>query len=182
MITVVAIPIGDVKDALSALGAVSPQISFQIGPAIDPPEEGYSRMRRQYQGRAFLDAIRGFSGHRVIGLTDADMYEGDLNFIFGLAEINGRVCVVSTARLRHPSITIFHERVKKEVLHELGHTFGLHHCKSSRCVMRFSNTLAEVDAKGVSFCPDCLTIWNNAIRLVSSEPQVSFKLGDRLDL
>jgi archaemetzincin len=51
---------------------------------------------------------------------------------------------------------LFFQRVTKETLHELGHVFGLEHCKNS-CVMRFSNSLNDTDRKPESFCPSCLS-------------------------
>jgi len=46
-------------------------------------------------------------------------------------------------------------RAVKEAVHELGHTFGLDHCSDPRCVMHFSNMLADTDRKGREFCPSC---------------------------
>jgi predicted Zn-dependent protease len=42
-----------------------------------------------------------------------------------------------------------------EAVHELGHTYGLGHCGNPRCVMFFSNSLADTDGKGSGFCPSC---------------------------
>jgi len=50
----------------------------------------------------------------------------------------------------------YYTRVVKEAVHELGHTFGLNHCKKRECVMHFSNSLADTDYKGKDFCEDCL--------------------------
>lgn len=50
---------------------------------------------------------------------------------------------------------LFHKRVLTEAVHELGHTYGLGHCKNLRCVMFFSNSLVDTDRKGPEFCPDC---------------------------
>jgi archaemetzincin len=43
----------------------------------------------------------------------------------------------------------------KEAVHELGHTYGLSHCRDIHCVMCFSNTLGDTDRKGVRFCAAC---------------------------
>ncbi len=52
-------------------------------------------------------------------------------------------------------MVFFFERVKKELLHELGHTFGLGHCQDKGCIMSFSNSVLEVDLKGLGFCSKC---------------------------
>ena len=50
---------------------------------------------------------------------------------------------------------LFHKRGLTEAVHELGHTYGLGHCRNPRCVMFFSNSLVDTDRKGPEFCPDC---------------------------
>jgi predicted Zn-dependent protease len=92
---------------------------------------------------------------RVLGVTDADLYVDSLNFVFGLAESPGRAAVISTARLRNADETLCRSRVLKEAIHELGHTLGLGHCHDPRCVMHFSNTLADTDRKGSRLCQNC---------------------------
>jgi archaemetzincin len=91
-----------------------------------------------------------------LGVTDVDLYCEGLNFVFGIAESPGRAAVISTARLRAAANeALFRERVLKEAMHELGHTLGLGHCDDARCVMYFSNTLADTDRKGSRFCRNC---------------------------
>lgn len=51
--------------------------------------------------------------------------------------------------------SLFHLRAVKEAVHELGHTYGLGHCRNPRCVMSFSNSLRDVDRKERDFCPSC---------------------------
>ncbi|MBM4401501.1 MAG: hypothetical protein FJ045_06085, partial [Crenarchaeota archaeon] len=89
------------------------------------------------------------------------LYASGLNFIFGQADTITGVALISLYRLRQefyglPSNeALFVDRATKETIHELGHTFGLGHCQNSRCVMHFSNSLADTDWKGVAFCSQC---------------------------
>jgi len=101
---------------------------------------------------------------KILGVTDRDLCIPILTYVFGEAQLGGTVGVVSLARLRQefhglaPNRPLFLERARKESLHELGHTFGLIHCKSRECVMYLSNTVGDVDAKGRNFCRYCHTM------------------------
>ncbi len=71
----------------------------------------------------------------MLALTGRDLFVPVLTFVFGQAQLGGRVAVVSLARLRQefygmaPNGEILMERAVKEALHETGHTFGLVHCR-----------------------------------------------------
>jgi archaemetzincin len=49
----------------------------------------------------------------------------------------------------------FHHRMVKEAIHELGHTFKLHHCPDNTCIMHYSRTVEDVDLKSKQFCRYC---------------------------
>jgi archaemetzincin len=126
--------------------------------------------RKQYKGSQILSRIneltRNMDVFRNLGIIDEDIFANNLNFIFGLAMKPQRmlikfptVALISIVRLREfygkPSNNdLFRERILKEALHELGHTFGLDHCQNY-CVMRFSNTLGETDQKPQNYCTSC---------------------------
>ncbi|HTS03840.1 MAG TPA: hypothetical protein VMN04_15060, partial [Thermoanaerobaculia bacterium] len=46
-------------------------------------------------------------------------------------------------------------RLQKEAVHELGHTFGLLHCRDARCAMARSPSLRHVDEKLPALCRAC---------------------------
>jgi archaemetzincin len=54
-----------------------------------------------------------------------------------------------------PDHRLLEERIRKEALHELGHTFGLVHCQAQECVMRSSSSVEDIDLKGADFCAEC---------------------------
>ena len=91
----------------------------------------------------------------VVGLVAGDGYVEGLNFVFGLATPELSVATVYTSRLESRDVALYQARVLKEVMHEVGHLLGLNHCGNRRCVMSFSNSVAEVDAKEAWFCPAC---------------------------
>ncbi|MCG2880244.1 MAG: archaemetzincin family Zn-dependent metalloprotease [Vulcanisaeta sp.] len=99
--------------------------------------------------------VRNYEGFdKVVLIINDDGYVRGLNFVFGVARIEGSLAVVFTKRLVGDA-NIYYQRILKEVLHELGHAFGLEHCSNPRCVMYFSNTLEDTDNKGPGFCTVC---------------------------
>lgn len=97
----------------------------------------------------------------MIGITSPDLFIPILTFVFGEAQLDGNVGIVSLARLHQefyglpPQQALLQRRLIKEMKHELGHTFGLVHCSLRGCVMSMANTIADVDAKGSFFCEGC---------------------------
>mgnify|MGYP001618305914 CR=1 FL=1 len=98
---------------------------------------------------------------KILSITDCDLFIPVLTFVFGEAQLGGKGALVSTARLRMDvngfpiPRQVYWQRLLKESAHELGHTFGLTHCLSSRCVMNRSNTVLDVDRKPDHFCLRC---------------------------
>jgi archaemetzincin len=94
-------------------------------------------------------------------VTDADLYIPILTFIFGEAQLGNTGAVVSTHRLRPEFYgmpkdhRVLQGRLLKEAIHELGHTFGLHHCPDYRCVMSASHSVERIDLKQADFCEVC---------------------------
>jgi archaemetzincin len=157
--TIALAPIGDVDR--STLEALAPIVAdrfgarVQIVEAVPLPPVAWDAGRRQWRAAALDDALARAlrSGwERLVGVTDVDLYTPGLNFVFGEAQPSRGVAVFSLARLHDPERARFVHRAETEVVHELGHTYGLGHCSNPHCVMWFSNTLAESDHKGSRFC------------------------------
>jgi archaemetzincin len=98
---------------------------------------------------------------KILAICDFDAYSGSLNFVLGEAYIDGSISAIYLQRLRQkfyglkPDDSLFYKRIVKEAVHELGHAFGLNHCKNIRCVMHFSNSLSDTDIKTSHFCNVC---------------------------
>jgi archaemetzincin len=132
----------------------------------------YNLKRKQYKAakilRKLIKKAKKYEIFKILGITEKDIYSRKYNFIFGLASRGSHAALISLARLRENfylktgdvhrklgSNEEFNERILKEAIHELGHTFRLKHC-TNFCVMQFSNSLADTDKKTAEFCELCL--------------------------
>jgi len=120
--------------------------------------------RRQYNGDKLLkvvDATNGDDYSKKIGLFNVDLFIPILTYIFGQAQLNGKTAIASLFRLSNERYgmpadeELLLQRFTKEVIHELGHTFGLIHCHTPTCVMRSSTYVEDIDQKEVGLCGKC---------------------------
>lgn len=112
---------------------------------------------------------------KVLILTELDLCIPVLTFVFGEAQLNGKHSIVSICRLHEEFYSeksnepLLFERIKKEVLHELGHNFGLKHCIDWDCVMHSSPGIEEVDIKGNYYCKNCITSINTDEKNIAAD-------------
>jgi len=159
-------PAGDVSDGTmkklnDRVGGIF-RCVVETKAGLSDPARAYDPGRKQYNSSTLLASLgKAEREERVVGIADVDLYVPRLQFVFGEADIGSGTAIVSLCRLRQeyygldPDEALLLERAAKEVVHELGHTFGLEHCPNGNCVMHFSNSLADTDVKEVHFCDRC---------------------------
>jgi archaemetzincin len=136
----------------------------QHSPAFDP-ELAFDSSRGQYNSRILLAQL--LESHRqgatrVLGVCGVDLFIPVLTHVFGEAQLDGRAAVVSAFRLDNQlyglpaDCGLLFERLCKEAIHELGHTYNLVHCRKHPCVMMRSTYVEEIDLKSDRFCAGCL--------------------------
>ncbi len=97
----------------------------------------------------------------LLAITDFDLYKTSHRYIFGDADEQRRIAVVSLHRLRGEFYgeaadpNQLFQRTLKECVHDLGHAIGLKHCYNARCAMYYSNSIFETDNKMPHFCEVC---------------------------
>jgi len=136
---------------------------FEQEPECDC-EGAFDARRQQYNSTEILTHLLEIPHPpgKIVGVTDMDLFIPILTFVFGEAMLDGDAAVVSYFRLRTqfyglpPDNGLLQQRLLKEIVHELGHTFGLLHCHRYDCVMHSSTYVEEIDLKPARFCPDCL--------------------------
>ena len=134
-----------------------------VGARLDP-QFAFHTERQQYHSSEILDALQQYAADgawRVLGVAAVDLYIPILTFVFGEAQMGGPCAVVSFHRLMQefyglpadPAVLI--ERLVKEAVHEVGHTFDLTHCDDYACAMAPSHAVEWIDLKEVTLCANC---------------------------
>ncbi len=120
-------------------------------------DSAFDQVRKQYDAGSIFHMLSGMTQKGFfLGIVSEDIFVDDLNFVFGVA-YPWKGAVISTYRLALTEIEgKFRERLLKTIKHELGHIFGLKHCNKN-CVMRFANSLYELDMKAKDYCDDCIS-------------------------
>jgi archaemetzincin len=156
------LPLAQLEELAAALARVF-RVPCRIARAGTDVRFARDQRRGQFHSTAILDQLERTTdtGARVLGVGACDLYVPVLTFVFGEARLDGNCAVVSTARLAEEfyglpaSPALLRQRLVKEAVHELGHTFGLRHCPDWRCVMTSSHAVERLDVKTAEFCSRC---------------------------
>jgi archaemetzincin len=128
--------------------------------------------RQQYHSTMILDHLAaGMPEHclRVLAITQVDLFIPILTHVYGEAQLGGAASIVSTFRLNESGSAMnitpkFIERIVKEAIHELGHTFNLRHCPEHTCIMHYCRNEEDVDRKSDGLCRYCKVMVDDEIK------------------
>jgi archaemetzincin len=133
----------------------------------------YDESRVQYNSTQILEYLQrnnstnglteahGALSPKLLAILPQDLFIPILTYVFGEAELDGPVAVVSYYRLMNERYglpqdrNLLAARLRKEAVHELGHAYGLIHCPNQQCVMHTSTYVEDIDLKGSKFCVEC---------------------------
>jgi archaemetzincin len=135
------------------------------------PTNIFDNTRNQYLSDLLLTwlqhTLEPSKDTKVLAVCDFDAYFGKYNFCFGEAIIGGNVSAIYLERLlpsnsnhNGSSQSLLQNRIVKEAIHEIGHTFGLRHCLRDFCIMFKSKTILDTDKKNEDFCESCQSLLN----------------------
>ncbi len=158
-------PVGRVDaSVLERLGSeLAPFGEVRIASEKPLPRRSFGLAPTRYRAATFDRVCKSTEGDRVLAITNVELCDPELGLtlVFGHADIRGRWAVISLSQFGGDGQAKLIERAVKTAVHELGHTLGLgHHDANPKCVMFFSEKLADTDRKGRAFCPECSELAN----------------------
>ena len=119
--------------------------------------------RNQYNSTLILEKLADVAPSqtlKLLAITNADLFIPILTYVYGEAQLDGKTSIISTCRLNEGVSSLcdedtFLQRVVKEAIHELGHTFNLRHCNDKACIMHYCRSINDVDGKSDQLCRYC---------------------------
>ncbi len=173
---IVISPIGDLDKGL--LEEVGEKISRVFGceteiiTLLEDLDFALDIERGQYHSTPILEILANKSPPRtvrILGIAQVDLFIPILTYVYGEAQLGGKACIISTYRLKEDlsplsSTALYHERVVKEAIHELGHTFKLRHCRDRSCIMHYCRSTRDVDLKSDQLCRYCTILLDDEIK------------------
>lgn len=160
------VPIGSVERTLLDVCCSALRREFRVEcnvlrQSVDPAF-AYHAERNQFHSTALVEQLgRLGAGSRLLGVAAVDLYVPILTFVFGEAQLGGANAVISAHRLSQefyglaPDLPLMRNRLAKEAVHEVGHTYGLTHCDDYSCAMAASHSVEWLDLKSGRLCDAC---------------------------
>ncbi len=179
-------PVGNVVEETLTVTArfISEMFGFDAvrHTSFPEPDFAFDVRRGQYSSTLILQNLTKVcppDAVRFLAMTEADLFIPMVTFVFGQAQLSGKVALVSLARLSQDfyglpgNNDLKIHRAWKEVAHELGHTFGLVHCRDRSCIMSLSTEILQIDLKSEDFCQGCWAILSEEL----AAQNVAFRRG-----
>jgi archaemetzincin len=175
--SIVIAPIEKFADELLArIGSAVERIygwKTQVRPLLRNVDFAYDARREQYHSTEILQKLAARAPGRtakILALTKVDLFIPILTYVYGEAQLGGTACIISTHRLQideaagNPGNGSLENRIIKEAIHELGHTFNLHHCPEHTCIMHYCRSVDDVDRKSNQLCRHCTVLLGDEMK------------------
>jgi archaemetzincin len=172
------VPAGDVDQAMldAVRLAVIRQYNVACRDARKPLDVAFAchTERGQYHSTMIIERLAQIdtTDDVIVAVTSFDLFIPILKYVFGEAQLGGRIAVISYHRMLQPfyglppDTELTAARIGKTAVHEIGHTLGLTHCDDYDCVMAASHSVEWLDVKGSSLCSTCARVlsFSTAVR------------------
>jgi archaemetzincin len=169
-------PVGELSAELIDAVAAEIERVFGYSTAINSILQDLSfaldQNRNQHHSTTILEQLAANAPSqviKVIAIAQVDLFIPILTHVYGEAQLGGTACVVSTFRLNEGRSGLnvspkYIDRIVKEAIHELGHTFNLRHCPEDTCIMHYCRNEEDVDRKSDELCRYCKVMLDDEIK------------------
>jgi archaemetzincin len=168
-------PVGDIAEDISDAVAQKIRAMFKtdarIMPLLPDIDFAYNVDRNQYYSTRILEKLAQTAPDhclKVLAITNKDLFIPILTHVYGEAQLGGKSAIISISRLNIGLESVvmqtFMDRIVKEAVHELGHTFDLRHCDDALCIMHYCRKIEDVDRKRNRFCRYCSIFLSDNIK------------------
>lgn len=180
------LPVGDVDRSAVELVADSIGIAFEVRTRIAGrmalPEPAFDEARGQYSADWMLrvaSALRSEDSFRTFLVTNADIYSGDLPCLLSLVSADGRMIVISTARLGGVGrvelpLEQVTARTKRLTVRAVASSLGVKPCDND-CVLAGALLPENLDKTPGYFCPVCATALEDRLKTGIGSPHAHFQ-------
>jgi archaemetzincin len=160
-------PLGDVEQSDIELVKSSIENFYHLKCIVKPPisltNDILADSKSRYEANKILSKYDSNENQLILTESDIACENEERHVkewgIFGLGYTPGNTCIVSAFRLKRDASTeLFHNRLIRVCLHEIGHNLGLKHCTSGdkRCLMNDSKgAIKVVDQEQLFLCEKC---------------------------
>lgn len=159
LVSVGTIPAATVKDLEEPLLTQLGVTAVPAKKALQAPAYAFNKDRSQYHSNAIMRRVSPLiepGQNFALGICDVDLFVPDSPFVFGEADRESKVAVLSLFRLKqNGDSSAVRRRIHVEAVHQAGHLVGLSYCEDARCVMFLATSVQECDRKAISLCNLC---------------------------
>ncbi|MFP4498170.1 MAG: hypothetical protein ACLFQV_08160 [Vulcanimicrobiota bacterium] len=135
------------------------------GESIALPIDAFDLEAEHYRSADLLSHLSSIRTHKekIFGLINEDIARPQLPFVFGDGSPSKEAAVVSLWRFSQnfhyfeQDPGVFENRLKKAIIQEMSHAYGLRHCSNPQCVMFFPRSINDLDNQKDSYCHRCQT-------------------------
>jgi len=171
-------PVGDLSTELmeALVGEIQRVFgySIKVDSVLQDLSFALDQNRNQHHSTMILKQLAANAPARavkVIAIAQVDLFIPILTHVYGEAQLGGTACVVSTYRLNEGRSAMnisqkYIDRIVKEAIHELGHTFNLRHCPEDTCIMHYCRNEEDVDRKSDELCRYCKVMLEDEIKRI----------------
>lgn len=162
-VTLRIVPMGAVERGLLEAAALGATTAYEIETSIDPglaePKYAFNPSRSQHNASAIVRKLgqnhRPSASDLVLAIGNVDLFDPDVDFVFGDGDGLLRAAVMGLHRVRTSDDERLTRRVMGLSVWAVGLALGLRDCEDVRCAMAAPRMPEELERRNGVLCAPC---------------------------